>query len=144
MYTCMVCIDRAATSRGYLMLTPRIIMISQYLCIQTGVCKHAVTISSTPSELSDTGRMLTALSDGYLTMHDESHAHPDFSPHHHHQLSMSLDGRHFILSPDETLFPPLTHNDRHPSAPQLVSMLTDSKADVMLHEDQVLYYIATT
>ena len=89
-----------------------------------------------PLELSETGRMLsTALSDGYLTMHDESHA--DLS-HHHHQLSMSLDSRHFIPSSDDMLFPPLTQNDRHPSAPQLVSMLTDNKADIMLHdEDQV-------
>lgn len=90
------------------------------------------------TELSETGRMLsTALSDGYLTMHDESHVHSDLSPHHQ-QLSMSLDGRHFIHSPDDTLFPPLSHNDRHPSAPQLVSMLTDNKADIMLDEDQVL------
>lgn len=91
-----------------------------------------------PPELSDTGRMLsTALSDGYLTMHDESQAHTDLSPHHH-QLSMSLDGRF------STLFPPLSQNDRHPSAPQLVSMLTDNKADVMLHEDQVCTVVINT
>ena len=79
----------------------------------------------------------SALSDGYLTMHDESHAHSDLG-HLHQQLSMSLDSRHFAPSSDDTLFPPLTHNDRHPSAPQLVSMLTDNKADIMLHDDQVL------
>lgn len=101
-------------------------------------CGHICGVFVRPSiELSETGRMLsTALSDGYLTMHDESHAHSDLSPHHQ-QLSMSLDGRHFVLSPDDTLFPPLSHNDRHPSAPQLVSMLTDNKADVMLDEEQV-------
>ena len=75
----------------------------------------------------------TALSDGYLTMHD---THSDLSPHHH-QLSASLDGRHFGQALNDTLFPPLTQNDRHPSAPQLVSMLTDNKADVMLQDDVV-------
>ena len=86
-----------------------------------------------PLELSETGRMLsTALSDGYLAMH-----HPELSPHHHQQLSASLDGRHFGQASDDTLFPPLTQNDRHPSAPQLVSMLTDNKADIMLHDEEV-------
>ncbi|CAI8043121.1 hypothetical protein GBAR_LOCUS23928 [Geodia barretti] len=86
------------------------------------------------TDLSETGRMLsTALSDGYLTMHD---THSDLSPHHH-QLSASLDGRHFGQALNDTLFPPLTQNDRHPSAPQLVSMLTDNKADVMLQDDVV-------
>ena len=85
----------------------------------------------------------TALSDGYLSMHDA--ANSDLSPHHQ-QLSMSLDSRHFIgPSSDDMLFPPLTNNDRHPSAPQLVSMLTDNKADVMLHdEDQVYTYTTNT
>ena len=86
------------------------------------------------TDLSETGRMLsTALRDGYLTMHD---THSDLSPHHH-QLSASLDGRHFGQALNDTLFPPLTQNDRHPSAPQLVSMLTDNKADVMLQDDVV-------
>jgi hypothetical protein len=84
------------------------------------------------TDLSETGRMLsTALSDGYLAMHD---TRSDLSPHHH-QLSASLDGRHFGQALDDHLFPPLTQNDRHPSAPQLVSMLTDNKADVMLQDD---------
>ena len=97
-----------------------------------------------PPELSETGRILSsALSDGYLVMHEDPHPPSDLSPHHHHQLSMSLDGRHFVLSPDDTLFPPLTLSDRHPSAPQLVSMLTDNKSDVMLHEEQVYIYIYT-
>jgi hypothetical protein len=100
-------------------------------------CIHLLSLSLF-SELSETGRMLSsALSDGYLTLHDECHVHSDLGPLHQH-LSMSLDSRHFAPSSDDTLFPPLTHNDRHPSAPQLVSMLTDNKADIMLHDDQVL------
>lgn len=35
------------------------------------------------------------------------------------------DGKR-LLSPEETLMPPLTMQDRHPSAPQLVSMLASS------------------
>ena len=94
----------------------------------------SVLPSSILTDLSETGRMLsTALSDGYLAMHD---TRSDLSPHHH-QLSASLDGRHFGQALDDHLFPPLTQNDRHPSAPQLVSMLTDNKADVMLQDDMV-------
>ena len=121
MYTVALCMK--VTKRPFYMITTLSFSpsLSLLLCLSP--------------ELSETGRMLsTALSDGYLSMHD---THSDLSPHHQ-QLSASLDGRHFGHSTDDTLFPPLTQNDRHPSAPQLVSMLTDNKADVMLQDDVVI------
>lgn len=62
--------------------------------------------------------MLSALSDSYLPLMD-------------HNLDFSMDdggggGGKRILSPEENLMPPLSMQDRHPSAPQLASMLTSS------------------
>ena len=51
-----------------------------------------------------------------------------------------MDDRRTI-SPEETLLPPLTQQDRHPSAPQLANLLTaessssGNKPDVMLTEE---------
>ena len=39
---------------------------------------------------------------------------------------MEADGGRRMLSPEDALMPPLTMQDRHPSAPQLASMLTSS------------------
>jgi len=86
--------------------------------------------------LGDTGRMLTtAFSDSFLPgigYEDSSH-HTELSPH-------PMDDRRTI-SPEETLLPPLTQQDRHPSAPQLANLLTaessssGNKPDVMLTEE---------
>ena len=67
--------------------------------------------------LSDTGRILTAaVSDSYLPgMMDRG---LDFG-------GMGDEGNR-LLSPEETLMPPLSMQDRHPSAPQLASMLASS------------------
>jgi hypothetical protein len=65
--------------------------------------------------LSDTGRILSAaVSDGYL---------PGLLDH---GLFGGMEDGKRILSPEETLMPPLSMQDRHPSAPQLVSMLATS------------------
>ena len=69
---------------------------------------------SLPIGLSDTGRMLTAVSDSYLP-----NLVDDFG------LEESTGKK--LLSPEESaLVPPLTMQDRHPSAPQLASMLASS------------------
>ena len=70
--------------------------------------------------------MLSALSDSYLpTMNLEQHQH-----HHHHHSDFLEDGRggggRRILSPEDALMPPLSIQDRHPSAPQLASLLAPS------------------
>jgi len=79
--------------------------------------------------------LTTAFSDSFLPgigYEDSSH-HTELSPH-------PMDDRRTI-SPEETLLPPLTQQDRHPSAPQLANLLTaessssGNKPDVMLTEE---------
>lgn len=41
------------------------------------------------------------------------------------------EGGKRMLSPEDALMPPLTMQDRHPSAPQLASMLTTAVEDKM-------------
>ena len=106
--------------------------------------------------LGETGRIMSALSDSYLPSMglDDNHTHP--------HLQGATSGAHGggaggtmlnpmphmgdnILSPEEALFPPtLSAQDRHPSAPQLASMLSSSAsvdnggkvpADVMMGEE---------
>ena len=89
---------------------------------------------------------MSALSDSYLPSMglDDSHHHPQQPHHHPHQLLNPI-GMDHILSPDETLLPPtLSAQDRHPSAPQLASMLSSSASvdsggkvptDVMIGEE---------
>ena len=62
--------------------------------------------------------MLSALSDSYLPGMLEHHL--DFN------MDPSMDSGRRILSPEEALMPPLSMQDRHPSAPQLASMLASS------------------
>ena len=82
--------------------------------------------------LGDTGRIMSALSDSYLPSMglDDNHHHPS----HLHgggagtMLNPMPMGDN-MLSPEEALFPPtLSAQDRHPSAPQLASMLSSSAA----------------
>ena len=94
---------------------------------------------------------MSALSDSYLPSMgvDDNH-----HPHHPHHLQGAGAGTMLnplpmggdnMLSPEESLFPPtLSAQDRHPSAPQLASMLSSSTsmdnggkvpADVMLGEE---------
>ncbi len=79
--------------------------------------------------LSDTGRMLSALSDSYLHMMDHS---LDFN--------MDADNSRRILSPEETLMPPLSMHDRHPSAPQLASMLASSVDNKMSSDNMAVTF----
>ena len=82
--------------------------------------------------MSDTGRMLSAaLSDSYL---------PSMGMENSHSLDLSMeDSGRRILTPEDTLMPPLTIQDRHPSAPQLASMLASSlenKPEMMVNIDE--------
>ena len=101
--------------------------------------------------LGDTGRIMSALSDSYLPsmgLDDNHHHHPHpHHPHQPHQPHQMLNpvGMDQMLSPEETLLPPaLSAQDRHPSAPQLASMLSSSASvdnggkvpgDVMMGEE---------
>ena len=97
------------------------------------------------SGLGDTGRIMSALSDSYLPSMglDDNHHHPH-QPHHPHQMLNPI-GMDHMLSPEENLLPPaLSAQDRHPSAPQLASMLSSSASmdnggkvpgDVMMGEE---------
>lgn len=60
--------------------------------------------------------MLSALSDSYLS-NMMGNSPLDFG--------MEDSGKR-IISPEDALMPPLTMQDRHPSAPQLASMLTSA------------------
>ena len=83
-----------------------------------------------PLGLSDTGRMLSALSDSYLPgMMEQS---LDFN--------MEPDGGRRILSPEEMLMPPLSMQDRHPSAPQLASMLASSVDNKMASDNMAVTF----
>lgn len=74
-------------------------------------------LPAAPAGLSDTGRILTAaVSDSYL---------PGMMDHNLDFGGMGDEGKR-LLSPEEALMPPLSMQDRHPSAPQLASMLTSS------------------
>ena len=97
--------------------------------------------------LGDTGRIMSALSDSYLpSMGLDDNHHPS-----HLQgagggtMLNPMPMGDNMLSPEEALFPPtLSAQDRHPSAPQLASMLSSSAsvdnggkvpADVMMGEE---------
>lgn len=91
--------------------------------------------------LSDTGRMVAALSDSYLPGMSGDHA-----PNPPAVGGGGRGGPNRVLSPD-SLMPPLSMQDRHPSAPQLASMLVSSNSmdvkpmDIMVDQnDQVHAY----
>ena len=80
--------------------------------------------------------LTTAFSDSFLPgiAYDDGAHHAELSPN-------PMDDRRTI-SPEDALLPPLTQQDRHPSAPQLANLLTaennsscSNKADVMLTEE---------
>ena len=95
--------------------------------------------------------MSSALSDSYLPSMglDDNHHHHQHQGHHHHQQHhqhmLNPMGMDHMLSPEEALLPPaLSAQDRHPSAPQLASMLSSSASmdnggkvptDIMIGEE---------
>ena len=75
--------------------------------------------------LGDTGRMISsALSDSFLPGLDDPPHPQEFSPQGPMSIG-SMDHEHRrMFASDDHLFPPLTNQDRHPSAPLLQSMLS--------------------
>lgn len=116
------------------------------------VAKHLLPSSPPPhAGLGDTGRIMSALSDSYLPSMGLDDHHPHHPHHPHQQQLLNLMGMDHMLSPEEALLPPtLSAQDRHPSAPQLASMLSSSASmdnggkvpgDVMMGDEEVLYLV---
>ena len=80
--------------------------------------------------LGDTGRMISsALSDSFLPGMDDTPRPHEFSPQGPMSIS-SMDHEHRrMYASDDHLFPPLTSQDRHPSAPLLQSMLSSGMSN---------------
>ena len=97
---------------------------------------------------------MSALSDSYLPSmglddnHHPSHLHGTAPGGGAGTMLNPMPMGDNMLSPEESLFPPtLSAQDRHPSAPQLASMLTSSAsmdnggkvpADVMMGEEVII------